>query len=83
MTYRDVDEAISLGKFDTAREHYVETGYFEGRFPRKILVDEQWYVATYSDVAEAIKRGRFVKAQEHYEKDGYREGRLPYPDWKL
>jgi hypothetical protein len=81
--YRDVDEAIASGKFDSAREHYEKTGYFEGRLPRDVVVDEKWYLAAYSDVREALKRGRFSSGQEHFERDGFREGRQPYDGWKL
>jgi len=81
--YGDVDEAIRLGHVATARDHYVSTGYFEGRFPRPFVVDERWYVTTYPDVAMAIGTGKLKKAQDHFEAEGYKEGRLPYEGWTL
>lgn len=74
--YHDVDAAILIGKFVSAREHYEKIGYFEGRFPRQITVEERWYLDAYADVKEAVRRGRFETGQEHFETDGFREGRL-------
>ena len=39
-TYRDVDEAVHAGRFASAREHYVTSGYFENRFPHAIAVND-------------------------------------------
>lgn len=83
MNYRDIDEAIELGRIGSAREHYISTGYFEGRFPRPIPVDEEWYIEQYSDVAEAISKGYIESAKDHFEKSGFQEGRLPHEGWTL
>ena len=82
-TYGDVDEAIRAGRFASAREHYVTSGYFENRFPHAIRVNEAWYLAEYPDVAEALRAGLVSSATEHFESDGFKEGRLPWPDWSL
>jgi hypothetical protein len=82
-TYRDVDEAVRAGRFASAREHYVISGYFENRFPHAIQVNESWYLAEYPDVAEAIRSGSMSSATQHFESDGFKEGRLPWRGWSL
>jgi hypothetical protein len=84
-TYRDVDAAIRSGDLRSARDHYVNAGYFENRLPRPIKVDETWYLQTYPDVAVALKQGvnSFNTAKEHFEMNGYQEGRLPCAGWSL
>jgi hypothetical protein len=56
----------------------VNDGYFEGRLPAPIRVDEAWYLRRYPDVAEGIRKGILTSAQEHFDMDGYKEGRLPF-----
>jgi hypothetical protein len=56
----------------------VSDGYFEGRLPAPVKIDEAWYLRRYPDVAEGISKGLLTSAQEHFEMDGYREGRLPF-----
>ena len=58
--------------------HFVEDGYFEGRLPFPMKVDERWYMTQYPDVADSVRRGILQSAQAHFDEDGYREGRLPY-----
>ena len=77
-TYEDIGQAISAGTVRSAKEHFVNDGYFEGRMPFPIQVDEAWYLREYPDVVEGIRRGLLVSAQDHFERDGYREGRLPF-----
>lgn len=81
--YRDVAEAVDAGHVNSARDHYIEAGYFEGRLPRPVSVDEEWYLEMYPDVAYAVRRGRFENGQEHFDRDGFREGRLPSSGWRL
>ncbi len=81
--YGDVDEAILAGKFTSAQEHYIEVGYFEGRFPRQFLVDEHWYCLAYHDVLQAIQSGQIDSARDHFERQGFQEGRLPFEGWTL
>jgi hypothetical protein len=59
-------------------KHFVHDGYFEGRLPFPIKVDERWYLAQHPDVADSIRQGLVESAQDHFERDGYREGRLPF-----
>jgi hypothetical protein len=75
--YPDVASAISEGKFRSAKHHFIENGYFEGRLPYEPRIDETWYLKAYPDVAESVQRGEIPSALTHFIKDGYREGRRP------
>lgn len=77
-TYEDIGGAINEGIVSSAKHHFVNDGYFEGRRPFPITVDETWYLEQNPDVAESIRTGVVVSAQEHFDKDGYSEGRLPF-----
>jgi hypothetical protein len=75
--YEDVDLAIKSGSYESAKHHFVEDGYFEGRQPGPVQVDEAWYLAAYPDVAESIELGDIASAQDHFDRHGYQEGRMP------
>jgi hypothetical protein len=75
----DIAQAIAAGEVESAKRHFVEHGYFEGRLPFPITVDEWWYLSQNPDVAENIRKGVEESAQRHFELHGYREGRLPFP----
>jgi hypothetical protein len=75
--YPDVAHAIDDGLFQSAKHHFIDSGYKEGRIPGEMLVEEDWYLKTYPDVAESIKNGLFETATSHFELYGYKEGRLP------
>ena len=77
--YPDVAEAIREGGIRSAREHFLNDGYFEGRAPFQIKVDETWYLEQNPGVAEFIARGDLQSAQQHFDEHGYREGRKPFP----
>ncbi len=79
----DVRVAFRQGKFASAREHYLNSGYFEDRLPRPMKVDADWYLKTYPDVAEAIRNKKCDSAQEHFEKNGFKEGRKAFSGWSL
>ena len=79
--YPDVAAAISQGTTVSAKQHFVDNGYFEGRLPFAINVDDKWYQKEYPDVAESINRGTELSAQEHFVRDGYKEGRVPFPSY--
>lgn len=81
--YRDVENAIQAGEFESGFDHYSRVGYFEGRMPRSIPVDEDWYTGNYADVKSAIRRGKVDNAQDHFETYGFSEGRLPRQSWAL
>ena len=76
--YDDIGQAIRTGTIRSARDHFVNDGYFEGRLPFPIRVDEAWYLRQYPDVADGIRKGLLTSAQEHFDLDGYKEGRLPF-----
>ena len=76
--YDDVAKAIRAGEIRSAREHFIEHGYIEGRLPGPVRVDEKWYLSQYPDVAESVRKGIHASAQAHFDLDGYREGRLPF-----
>lgn len=77
-TYEDIGSAVQDGVLQSAKQHFVNDGYFEGRLPFPILIDERWYLAENPDVAESVRKGLVDSAQDHFTKDGYREGRLPF-----
>ena len=76
--YEDIALAVSNGSIASAKQHFMDDGYFEGRLPFAMPVHEQWYVAQYPDVAESIRRGVVASGGQHFAEDGYPEGRLPY-----
>lgn len=76
-TYPDVDEAIKAGAYRDAKQHFVENGYFEGRRPFPLELNEDWYLQTYPDVQAGIAEGTLTTARDHFEEHGYDEGRLP------
>jgi hypothetical protein len=73
----DVAEGIRAGTTRSAKEHFLDHGYFEGRAPFPMAVDEQWYLATNADVAEQVRLGTFESGQAHFDASGWHEGRLP------
>jgi len=76
-TYADIDEAIRNGVIKSAKQHFVTSGYFEGRLPYPMSVDEEWYLTAYEDIRAAVHAGTFTSASEHFATFGYAEGRLP------
>jgi hypothetical protein len=77
--YPDVAEAIAQGAAVSARQHFIDNGYFEGRLPFAITVDDVWYQTENPDVAESIRKGTESSGQAHFVRDGYKEGRVPFP----
>jgi hypothetical protein len=75
----DVANGIHTGGIRSAREHFVDHGYFEGRLPYRIEVDEKWYLETHPDLVESLGGGEYATGQEHFDGPGYSEGRQPYP----
>jgi hypothetical protein len=76
-TYPDVDAAIRAGAYRSARQHFVEHGYFEGRRPFDIEVDEAAYLRRYPDIEESVRQGIVESARDHFIRHGYEEGRIP------
>lgn len=73
----DVEQALKQGLIGSAKEHYLEHGYFEGRFGASGAFDESWYRSRYSDVSAAIEKKAFKSAEEHFRKAGAGELRAP------
>ena len=76
-TYPDIQKAIDDGQLTSARAHFIEQGFLEGRFGSRPDVDEGHYKSTYPDVAAAINAGIMASAIEHYIRGGAFEGRFP------
>ena len=74
----DIAHAVAGGSVESAKRHFLDDGYFEGRLPFPMPVDERWYLEHYPDVAESVRKGVVGSAEQHFAEDGYREGRLPY-----
>ncbi len=77
-TYEDIARAVREGTVKSAKQHFIDDGYFEGRMPFPIKVDETWYLRENPDVAESVRRGIIESGQTHFQEDGYREGRMPF-----
>jgi hypothetical protein len=75
--YDDVRSAVEAGSLESARKHFIDDGYFEGRLPFPMDVDEAWYLEQYPDVAEGVRNGTVASATQHFQEAGYREGRFP------
>ena len=77
--YEDIALAVTEGSISSAKQHFKDDGYFEGRLPFPMPVSERWYLEQYPDVAESMRKGIVASGEQHFKEDGYREGRLPYP----
>jgi hypothetical protein len=75
---QDVADGLRAGNIRSAREHFIDHGYFEGRLPYRIEVDEEWYLKTNADVAETVRSGHYQSGQAHFDGPGYPEGREPF-----
>ena len=78
--YPDLAEALASGEIRSPKEHFIDSGYFEGRLPGPLKVDAAWYLEKYPDVAEGIERGDSESAEQHFLEHGYWEGRAPSAD---
>lgn len=76
--YGDIAQAIQDEQLTSAKQHFLDDGYFEGRRPFPMPVDERWYLEQYPDVADSVRKGVVGSAEQHFDEDGYREGRLPH-----
>ena len=74
--YPHLAQALKDGLVKSARNHFIHSGYFEGRLPSAPEFDEAWYLAQYPDVAEGIGKGEIASARQHFLEHGHEEGRL-------
>jgi hypothetical protein len=78
-TYEDVANAIAENKIESAWQHYVDFGYFEGRLPCGTGFDPEFYAEQYPDVVWSLKSSDARDLLKHYMDHGYAEGRLASP----
>ncbi len=76
-TYLDVNTAIEDKGFDSAAQHYLAVGYFEGRRNPTATFDEQWYINNYSNIFEEITENSLAGALDHYLTIGMQDGYAP------
>ncbi len=81
-TYPDIAEAHRTGAIPDLHRHFVEAGFFEGRFGAPPPVDEAFYTELYDDVRQAVATGVVTSGAEHYMRSGAVEGRVPNPGLK-
>jgi hypothetical protein len=74
-TYPDVEGARLAGDIESLREHFVRSGYLEGRLPAALPFDPQWYRRHYRDIADAFPSADPDEMRTHFLTSGYFEGR--------
>jgi len=77
QNYPDLAAAQASGAIPDLHKHFIEIGYFEGRFGAAPPVDEAYYTSTYKDVGQAVLKGDVTSGTEHYLRSGASEGRVP------
>jgi hypothetical protein len=82
-TNPDVAAAVRSRKIGSGREHYISTGYYEGRLPYEIDVDEEYYFGRNDDVKRAARAKKVKSAKEHWYSNGIKEGRDPSENFTL
>jgi hypothetical protein len=81
----DLAEAEKDGRIASLYEHFLKTGWFEGRTPGEYGLDEAWYLNAYEDIALAVREGRLESVRRHFSEIGRAEGRVGSPEqsrWK-
>jgi hypothetical protein len=73
----DIAEALMQGKIADAHQHFITSGYFEGRVGGAPAVDAAWYQQRNADVASEVAAGGVASAADHYIQSGAREWRSP------
>ena len=73
----DIGDAFSAGIIADLKEHFVSTGFFEGRLGAPEAIDEEWYLNQFPDVGKALRSGQVESVAEHYITVGKREWRAP------
>ena len=82
-SYPDIGRLLAAGHELSPKQHYIRTGFFEGRPPFRIAVDTSYYLDTNPDVKFAIDNGRIESAQAHFDLAGWKEGRSPSSGFSL
>ncbi len=74
--YPDVLAAVENGEIESGIQHYIEFGYFEGRFPGFRDFDPDAYLDANPDLAVLRSAPDPAEAaREHYMRTGFAEGR--------
>lgn len=68
----DVAAEIASGVCHNALDHYVHTGYKQGR--AGFFLDASYYTAMHPDAAEAVGYGEYLDLHEHFVKVGCKAG---------
>ena len=76
--YPDIAEAHAAGNIPDLHRHFVESGFFEGRFGAPPEVDEAFYTTYYKDVGQAVAARRHCLGGRALSAPG--GGRRPYPE---
>ena len=80
--YPDIAEAYAAGTIPDLQQHYIETGFFEGRLGAPPAVDEALLYLPLQGRRPGGDPGRIASATEHYLRQGAAEGRIPNPQIK-
>ena len=78
-SYPDIEEARMVGKIPDLHEHFIETGFIEGRLPAEPPFDPVWYAHYYPDIAKAIPANDVQALRNHFITAGLIEGRAGTP----
>jgi hypothetical protein len=73
--YPDVEAARMAGMVSDLREHFVNSGFLEGRLPCEPPFDPVWYANYYPDLATAIPASDAKALRNHFITTGLVEGR--------
>jgi hypothetical protein len=73
----DLADAHEAGQIGNLRQHFIESGFFEGRKAAASKFDEDWYLKTYPDVADSVKEGVIASGRSHFLVRGEIEMRSP------
>jgi hypothetical protein len=73
----DVAASVRKGEWPQAKDHYIASGYFEGRAGATKTINEAWYLRVNPDVAEAVRSGEWLSGESHYNEKGLFEWRAP------
>ncbi len=73
--YPDIEAARLAGQLSDLHEHFIETGFLEGRLPSEPPFDAVWYAQYYPDVSSVIPAHDAAALRNHFLSSGLREGR--------
>jgi hypothetical protein len=71
----DVEGARLAGDILSLHEHFVRSGYLEGRLPHRLPFDPVWYHGFYKDISVSFEIDNVAGMRRHFETGGFAEGR--------